>query len=227
MHGIRIDVNHLRRLSIDLWLRKQNPTGHGLDGVLRDLWTRGCGPVGYAAEDFEAVLAEHARCPLPDRIRALWSEAAELTYDDLDTVGIELVREDPPSGAVDLGFRTRTSEGGLWVTDVDASSPAERAGLSPGDELVAIRGPSGRSGRIRAQDPKRAWAQGRAGEHATVMVARRDRLHELTLSFRPAQGALKLRLIDDAPAEVRRAFELWLEQGMPDQDEACSSDSDR
>jgi phosphoserine phosphatase RsbU/P len=95
-----------------------------------------------------------------------------------------------PSASVELGFnKTRTVQyvekmHGIPVLDVVPGSPAERAGLRPGDLIVGINGQI-----LQTSAPfDETWARSRPGDQVEVTVERPDEPERLTLhgTFRTA-----------------------------------------
>jgi len=73
------------------------------------------------------------------RYRTAVGFADSLPYDEvLNAAGIEVVRKEGERG--DFGASVRTTEGRVVIASVRAAGPAMRAGLLPGDELLAING---------------------------------------------------------------------------------------
>jgi predicted metalloprotease with PDZ domain len=160
-------------LALDLTLRRE---GKGtLDDVMRHLWREsGGGPVDEAriAGAFETVGGRSFA-----REIAAWVHGTdELPLPALlDVFGIASRSEKLGFGAA-LGLRLAESSNGITVKQVLSASPAQRAGLSAGDELLAVDG-----WRLRRLDEAQQWlVRGRAFE---LLLARDQRL--LTLKIKP------------------------------------------
>ena len=96
-----------------------------------------------------------------------------------------------PFAPVELGFnKTRGAQydvntHGIPVVDVVSESPAERAGLRPGDVIVGINGQT-----LQTSAPlDETWGRSHPGDHVDVTVARPGEPQPLTLhgTFRAAQ----------------------------------------
>lgn len=75
-----------------------------------------------------------------------------------------------------LGISVEPAERGLWIVSVYPNSPAERAGLRRGDQLLAFEGQ-----RIRSQDQLvRELDRYRAGDRIRLDVARRGQQQRVT-----------------------------------------------
>lgn len=164
--------------ALDLQIRRRTEGARSLDDVLRLLWQR------YGAPDQ----------PHPDDLQPLFEEATGLALGDvfdkqirgtddpdlaseLAHVGLELRASADPAqiadgaNAVWLGATTS----GTKITGVFDGGPAHAAGLSPGDELVALDG-----FRATSEGDLRSLAGARkAGDRVTIHAFRRHRLVEL------------------------------------------------
>ena len=128
-------------LALDLQIRRRTDGARSLDDVLRALWQR------YGVK----------RAPHPDNVQPIFEEATQLSlaevFDqqirgtadpDLATelahVGLELRALHDPAQLAEggtatwLGITTSSNK----ITGVFDGGPAQAAGLSPGDEIVAV-----------------------------------------------------------------------------------------
>ncbi len=167
-------------LCLDLTLRLE---GKGsLDDVMRLLWTRsGGGPISERAI-FEAVDAV-AGSGVSNELRAWVHGRDDLPLPALlERIGVKCAAE-KAGFAARLGLKV--SEGpvtGSQVRGVLRGSVAERAGLSAGDEILAVDG-----WRIRKLDDALAWIDEGAG--FDVLVVRDQRITPLHVPALDAKGA--------------------------------------
>ncbi|HEX6363068.1 MAG TPA: PDZ domain-containing protein, partial [Albitalea sp.] len=129
-------------LALDLTLRTEAGTSTGtprsLDEVLRRLWSRsGGGPIAEA--DVREALADVAGRPLDDVLQAFVHGTDDLPLQPLlERFGVQWQAQ-PATLAQRLGLRvSETPLTGVKVTHVLRGGAAEQAGLSPGDELLAV-----------------------------------------------------------------------------------------
>lgn len=95
-----------------------------------------------------SYLAEPGRCVLRamrrDGMLSARGPLAEITLPapgpDVDPVYVQLVLSEQRTGGI--GIRFQQVDGGMQVTGVSPGTPAEAAGLRPGDVIVAISGES-------------------------------------------------------------------------------------
>ena len=198
---------------LDARIRRITDGARSLDDVMRLAYDRYSGERGFTPEEFRSIVEEIAGTDLD-----AWFEAALETVDELDYTeatdwfGLEfssseadVAADDEPTPAW-LGLAAENTEGRLVVMRVPRETPAYAAGFNVGDEILAIDGY-----RVRAND----WAQRllsyRADEAAVVLVARRDRLVELKVTFgAPPDAAWHLRIPAEPPDTTQSRLDRWL-----------------
>ena len=199
-------------LAFDLTLRQH---GASLDAVMRGLWQRsGAGrPAGgnsagaITEADIAEVLASVAGRPLAAELQAWVHGTAELPLAELLTAfGVD---QRQGHGSLSSRLGLRLSEGvvsGVQVKAVLAGSVAEAAGVSAGDELLAVDG-----WRIRRLDEAEAWLA--RGQPFALLLVRDQRL--MTLRLQPAAaaagaGALQLHCTAKPGRSVAALRRGWL-----------------
>jgi predicted metalloprotease with PDZ domain len=207
-------------LALDLKLRLGTAGRVSLDDVVRELWRRyGAQGIGVPEDGFEALAAEVSRLDL-----AAFFESAVRGTDDPPLkeqlaefgIGLELRAAAGPDdrGGVPraangelltLGVAVREREHGLELTSVLDGGAAERAGLNPGDLLVAID-----RLRVTGRNLARRLARFESGERVTATVFRGDELLEVGLVLRAAPldtcYLVASERADPAALERRRAW---------------------
>ncbi|NRT58162.1 M61 family metallopeptidase [Sphaerotilus uruguayifluvii] len=188
-------------LCLDLRLRA---AGRGsLDEVMRELWrASGGGPIGE--DDILAALRRVGRRDFAPEIAAWVHGTDDLPLTDLlPALGVDLRRERPLLQQR-LGARLNESTAGLKVQAVLAGGLAEAAGLSAGDEILAL-------GDWRIVKPEDLTLYGAFEQPLPLLVARDRRLLRLTLpAAGEVEGAVALSLQGKPAAAVRRRREAWL-----------------
>jgi predicted metalloprotease with PDZ domain len=206
---------------LDLSIRRTTDGARSLDDVMRLLWRRhGQTGTGVPEDGVEAAIVEVGGESLRPLVRAWVHGTGELPYEDvLGAVGLTVHRR-RREGEKDKGGtppRDREAAARPWlganvrpgdrpvVTSVLRGSPAELAGLTADDELVAL-GSEKLDGNWSA-----VLDQRRPGERVALHVFRRGQLRELTvvLAEKPAD-TVYLKRTDPAP-ELLRAYlaERW------------------
>ena len=204
-------------LTIDLTLRQQ---GASLDELMRGLWQRCAGPPSadglaegnpghrpLTEHDIAEVLAQVAGRRMDDLLHDWVHGTDELPLADLlQAIGVQL-RPERAGFAAALGLRL--SEGpvtGVQVRSVLDGSAAAVAGLSAGDELLAVDG-----WRIRRLDDAQAWVQ--RDQPFDLLLVRDQRVMHLRLrpdAAAPLADTVSL-LLDDKPGRtVAARRRAWL-----------------
>lgn len=181
-------------LALDLTLRE---AGGSLDGVMRRLWKASAGgPIDEAA--IAAALEAEGGRSFENELAAWVHGTGELPLAELlPAVGISVRRERAGFGPA-LGLRL--SEGpvtGVIVKSVLAGSPAAAAGLSAGDELLAVDG-----WRIRRLDDALNWID--RSRPFELTLVRDQRLQTLRLSPTADAGWTETQAwqLDDKPVRA-------------------------
>lgn len=190
-------------LCLDLTLRQR---GRSLDALMRLLWQRsGGGPVTEA--DIADALASVAGRRLDAELQAWVHGTDELPVQGLlAALGVQ-ARSERAGFAAGLGLRL--SEGpvsGVQVKSVLAGSAAALAGVSAGDELLAVDG-----WRIRRLDDALAWIG--HGQPFDLLLVRDQRVRQLQVQPQPASplaSSLALQLQPAPPKAVAARRLAWL-----------------
>ena len=105
-----------------------------------------------------------------------------------------------------LGADLKTRSGKAVFTSVFNGGPAERAGISPGDELVAIDGL-----RVSASGSDTHIRRFRVNDKSEITVFRGDELLRLRLTWKAApQTTCYLEIDADAGDDEQRFRDAWL-----------------
>ena len=210
----------LTALALDLDLRTL-PEPRSLDGVVQALWRRyGAANEGVPEDGFERIAAEVAGADLS----AFFDAAVRGTQDfslterladfavtlkmraasgPADTGGTPGSKDETP---LHLGATHRAREGGLELTAVLEGGPAQAAGLSPGDVVVALDGL-----KVGERNLASRLARHEAGERVRVTAFRGDELMDVELELADAPHDMcYLELDDQAPAQALARRRAWL-----------------
>jgi len=210
-------------LCLDLLVRERTRGRKSLDDIMRALWQRHGDPgIGVEESGWERLAEEVTGL----RLRAFFDRALRSTEElplapALASVGVDLhlrqaespndrggkppARRAPPRAS--LGARTAEDAAGVRLTHVLDGGSAQRAGLAPGDVVLALDGLRVNARTLDAQ-LQRLGPDGQARVHAF----RRDELLECTLQLQPAAtDTCHLGVRTDPAARRRRA--RWLGSG--------------
>jgi predicted metalloprotease with PDZ domain len=204
----------LTMLALDLQIRRRTEGQRSLDDALRALWQQHGKPL----------------VPHPDNVQPIFEEATGLSLGDvfdkqirgtndpelpqeLAHMGLELratadsAQTADGAQAVWLGITTN----GTKVTGVLDGSPAQAAGISPGDELIAIDGFRATSD----NDLRSLLGAHRVGNRVRISLFRRHRLIEVSaeVAVAPPTRYEIAGVADPGPAAAR--FQAWLGEPHP------------
>jgi predicted metalloprotease with PDZ domain len=193
----------LLAFALDVQIRKHSNNQHSLDDVMRRLYEDfGLKNRGYLADDYK-TLAEVAAGSNFDDFFADYIFGTkpynDLLNESLAYLGLELVEK--PSGQYAeriFGFKT---DGGKVAT-IAPHSPAEKAGLTIGDTLVAVNGFTGSFN---------DWFNYFACETVKLTVNNGGVLKDIYLHPCNEQyyPTYSINMLDNATAEQKAAFESW------------------
>jgi predicted metalloprotease with PDZ domain len=199
---------------LDLHIRRRTEGARSLDDVLRALWQRFGKPGVPHPDDLQGVFEEATGLSLGDVFeREIRGTDDPALAEELRHVGLELRTSADPAqiadGASALWLGATVS--GIKVGAVFESSPAHAAGLSPGDEIIALDGFRTTS----EADIRSLTGARRAGEAVAVSVFRRHRLLELPVVLAPAPPTrYEIAGVADPGAAAGR-FQAWLGEPHP------------
>jgi len=201
---------------LDLRLRRLDPDGDGLDAVLRDLWRRhGPGPEGggrgYTEQDVLDAFA-----------RAGGEEVAELAEqltavpgvpDPTPDLGILGLAEaaDPDDDAPRLGTLIEVRGDRTMIRTALRGGPAWAAGVSGGDELVAIDGET-----LSPAELATVLRRHGAGATVNLTLRRGPRVLERAVRLEAPTPRMRLRMTQGTDAATRARFARWCGQPYPD-----------
>jgi predicted metalloprotease with PDZ domain len=203
---------------LDARIRRATGGRKSLDDAMRLAFQRYSGERGYRPEELWKTFGEVAGTDLGGWLREAVDTTAELDYAEaLDWYGLRFAPDEdkpeakgaepkePPAGW--LGMDVSSRDGRITVTAVKRGTPAYDAGVNVGDEILAIDDyrvpPDGLEGRLKSYRP---------GEKATLLVARRERLTRLPVTFgEKPKDRWKLEARPDATPAQKAHLTAWLE----------------
>jgi predicted metalloprotease with PDZ domain len=202
-------------LALDLAIRRLSAGARSLDDVLRALWTEYGARGEPHPEDVEPLFVAHAGPAAAAHVAHVFATQIRGTDDpdlagELAHLGLTL-RASSEGDAGARGAWLGVTTTGVKVTGVFDGGPGEDAGLSPGDELLAIDGL-----RATALDDARALlAARRAGDALDVTLFRRHTLRttRVTLGAAPAS---RWEVVVDRPDDAAAArYQAWTGEALP------------
>ncbi|MEZ4410439.1 MAG: PDZ domain-containing protein [Polyangiales bacterium] len=195
-------------LLLDLEIRARTAGARSFDDVMRLVWRRyGQSDEGVPEAGAEALIAEAVELDLSREVQA-WTRGT----DELPIAAALrrfAVMATPREGrGATLGARVRGDDGRAVVVAVYAGGPADRAGLAPGDEVIALDGRRVDEVTLGSRLRKQRSLLGRPVE---LLIARRERVRALTVTPEaPAREGFDLDPDRDATSEARALLRGWL-----------------
>ena len=192
---------------LDMEIRKSTGSSRTLgrrDEKDRTTETYGNENRGFTDEEFERICEETSGS---GEIKTIFKQRVEGRTDvDFDRylgyAGLKLVPKKEERGIGFLGVRLKEEDGRVMVTTVLSSSPAERGGLSPSDEVIGANG-------IRMDRARLSFylSNRKPGELITLSVARLGSLFQIE-SRLIEKPVLEFRITknDQASDERKTAF---------------------
>ena len=187
----------LAALALDLAIRRDTRGGKSLDDVMRALWRRWQETgAGIGEEEWEQIAGDASGLDLGGLFDRMIRSTADLPLAELlDSTGIRLdwraatsasdrggapASDSPPaSERIVLGVRSLADPLGVKLSHVFDHGPAQAAGLSAGDIIVALD-------RLRVRDLDKQLAHYRPGDRIKLHVLRRDELLTIKLKLAAA-----------------------------------------
>ena len=201
-------------LCLDLELRSRTGGARSLETVYRELWRSHGKPMrGIGEDELEGLVASASgvdvRSFFDDYVRG----TKEVDFERyLRRAGLTLApksiprRPDEGPEAGYLGVEFEDSGGFARLTVVRDGSPAGVAGLSPGDEVVAVDG-----GKVRFRDVANVLERYPAGARMEVTVFRRGRLATVpVVAGTPPPKELLIAPDPEADPAARTVHASWL-----------------
>jgi predicted metalloprotease with PDZ domain len=172
---------------LDAKVRRATSGARTLDDVMRTAYQRFSGPRGFTTEDFVGVVREIGGAGVASWLATVIYSTEDLDYTDaLSWFGLEFKKQkkttdddgEPKPEKAYLGLTAKADAGRLLVTQVKRGTPAFDAGVSVDDEIIAID-----DDRVPPDGLDTRLEQYKAGDQASLVVARRGHLRTLPLKF--------------------------------------------
>jgi predicted metalloprotease with PDZ domain len=195
-------------LLLDLLIRVHHGNKRSLDDVMRQMWQQfGKAEIGYTPEQLEEVIESVAGMDLGDFFKRYLHGLEDLPFNQyLQHFGLQLVEE--KNEAPYLGVRINSENGREIIKFVEADSPAQKAGIDAGDELLAIDGIKvGNQLNARLKDYQ-------ANDLIQVTVFHQDELRTYSITLAAAiPGKYQLKSVENPSSREMENFVGWL--GVP------------
>ncbi len=205
-------------LVLDTRIRKTTSNRFSLDDVMRRMYQR-WGKTPYPDDAFLDAVESVAGTEVRAWLGPLLNTAARLEVDEaLDWYGLVLDRHPVNTAAKANAEPLETGFGASWEKDVPGlivssvvhGSSGSRAGLLPGDELLAISGE-----RITRDTLEDRMLRLQPGNNVELLISRRGRIMTIALELEESRPATFEVLLDpDFGKRQLRRLESWLGQSL-------------
>jgi predicted metalloprotease with PDZ domain len=201
-------------LLLDLAIRIKHRNDRSLNQVMQQLWEQfGKAEIGFTPEQLKAVIESVAGFDLSDFFNRYIHGTEELPFDEyFAAFGLRLQSNQaeadrPPA----IGLTVKTENGREIIKFVEAQSPAQQAGIDPGDELLAIAGfrvgPNQLNERLKDYQP---------GDVITVAVFHQEMLQLCQVKLAaPRPTSYQLVALADPSAQQQQNLAGWLGLQLP------------
>jgi predicted metalloprotease with PDZ domain len=196
-------------LVLDLAIRIKHHNQRSFDDVMRSLWEKfGKDEIGFTPEQLKSVIESVAEFDLTSFFDRYVNGLEEIPFDEyLAGFGLRLKSNAESNHLVLFTGMSMKAEGGREVVKfVEANSPAQRSGIDPGDELLAIDGLKVGSGQFEER-----LKDYRAGDTIRIALFCGDELQERSLTLEtPRATQYSIEPMEEPSEMQQRNFEDWL-----------------
>ncbi|MBW4471045.1 MAG: M61 family metallopeptidase [Stenomitos rutilans HA7619-LM2] len=199
-------------LLLDLLIRERHGNRRSMDDVMRHLWEQfGKPEVGFTPTQLQQVIEGVADTDLTDFFERYMHRTDDLPFDEyLNPFGLRLLGD---SGAEDgvpyLGLTAKTESGREVVKFVESGSPARKAGIDAGDELLAMNGL-----RVTADQLAERLRDFRSGDRLQLSFFHQDELRSSTVTLaEPRATRFQVVPVEQPSHKQAQNFLGWL--GVP------------
>ncbi|PSP01778.1 MAG: peptidase M61 [Cyanobacteria bacterium QS_7_48_42] len=195
-------------LLLDLLIRARHENSLSLDDVMRQMWESfGKEEVGFTSQQLREVLESVAQIDLGEFLQRYVDGTDELPFNEyFQPFGLQVLGVEDEEPTPRLGVKVATENGKETIKFVEADSPAGRAGIDAGDELLAVDGM-----RVTAEQLSDRLKDYQADDTISVTVFHQDELqtHSVKLA-QPQPSSYQIVPVDSPSDEQKKRFTDWL-----------------
>jgi len=194
-------------LAMDFQMLSDSGLKAGYSELHRELFKKHRLPKPFNAQDMKNIALDLTG----KSYEKWWQENVESPLDIdfkplLEKAGLEFVYPKKTKEISTTGFASTDKSGLLTLVRVYADSAAWKAGLTTGDQIVAINGLKVTQGSLKTR-----LAQYKVGDEVTLSLFRRDRLVEKTLTLTAKKDKKPVIQVVKKPSHKQKAFfKAWL-----------------
>jgi predicted metalloprotease with PDZ domain len=193
---------------LDLLIRKESNNKRSLDLVMQIMWQQfGKSEIGFLETELHEVIETVAGKNLDQFWKSYLYGTKELDYNFyLEPFGLEVQAFANNEQLPHLGLTLKATNGMQSVKTVEANSPAYFAGITPGDELLAMNGV-----RVTAESLTDRLMDFAAGDKVEFTLFQQDRLvhTKLTLGIPVGDRCLITAIANPSSSQIEN-LKAWL-----------------
>lgn len=196
---------------LDLMIRERSGNERSLDDVMRYMWENfGKAEIGFTDEELQDAIELVAGKDLSDFFAAYIDGVEELPFDEyLAPFGLKLQADIEVDQPPYIGLKAKFQNGKQKIEFVEIGSPAQLAGVSPDDELLAIDGM-----RVNADQLNERLKDYHAGDTIQLSIFHQDELQTLPVTLaEPQPNNYKIVAVENPNQPQQENFATWL--GIP------------
>ena len=194
-------------LLLDLLIRDRTHGNKSFDDVLVAMWEQfGKAEIGFTETQLKQIIESIANHDLTEFYDRYIHGVEELPFNDyLAAVGVEL-KSVNTNNVPNLGIIVKSEHGREMIKSVASNSPAQLAGVDPGDELLAIDG-----FKISADKLIDRLKSYQVGDRVELTIFHGDRLITVPMILAPSQpDRYQLYQIEHPTDLQRQLFKAWV-----------------
>jgi predicted metalloprotease with PDZ domain len=196
---------------LDLLIRERHGNQRSLDDVMRYMWENfGKAEIGFTSEELQSAIEQVAGKDLSDFFTSYVDGTEELPFDEyLAPFGLclqaDIEADQPPY----IGLKAKFQNGKQKIDFVEIGSPAQLAGVSPDDELLAIDGM-----RVTTDQLNERLKDYQPGDTIQLTIFHQDELQTLPVTLAdPQPNTYKIVAVENPNQTQQQNCQAWL--GIP------------
>ncbi|WP_445781177.1 M61 family metallopeptidase [Shewanella sp.] len=224
-HSVNIySEGYLTSMVLDFNIIDDSELAHSYRDVHKALYQHFKIPMGYKVQDIQNILTKLTGKDYQPWWQEFVNQPFSIEFDTLlAQAGLVTTYGDKPKSQVDTGIGLSGLHGDLVLATVAKNSPAWKAGLTAGDELVALNGL-----KVTAEGLSKRFNDFEPGDTVTLTVFSNDRLKELSMVLgEQPKGKLAITALKQVTDKQKAFFKAWLGIDWPfnDKGEWLSTDN--
>ncbi|MGI2170697.1 M61 family metallopeptidase [Shewanella sp. MF05960] len=207
-HSVNIySEGYLASMALDFSVIQDSELAHSYRDVHKALYQHFKIPMGYNVADVQNILTTLTGKDYQPWWQKFVNQPFSLEFDTLlAQAGLVTTYGDKPKTQVNTGIGLSGLHGDLVLATVAKNSPAWKAGLTAGDELLAVN-----DLKVTADAFAKRFDDFKPGDKVKLTVFSNDRLKEVSMVLgEQPKGELSIQALESVTAEQKAFFKAWL-----------------